>query len=136
MSTKDPVRYTVGGREYVTIPLTGRDSIRLDQLVTPIIFGFGKLTKKASSFDLAFMLCQKLSELPEETFDTIRKLTFKGTMFAGNDKEKSISLDTEQCFEHFQGRLIDMYEVMEHAWEAHQLTPFRMMAGSSTGETA
>lgn len=136
MSTKDPVKYTVNGREYVTIPLTGREGMRLDKLVTPIIFNMSKGAKKLSLSDLAMLMCQKMSEISEDTFEEIRRLSFKGTMFSGSDTEKSFSLDSEQCFEHFAGRLIDMYEVMLESWRAHQLTPFRMMAGPSTEETA
>ncbi|SHL42436.1 hypothetical protein SAMN05720470_10846 [Fibrobacter sp. UWOV1] len=136
MSVKDPVKYTVDGRSYTTIPLTGRDSIRLDKMVTPIVFGLGSVSKKLSQGDIALLLCEKMGNLPEEKFEEIRRLTFRGTMFDGSDNEKSISLEGDECYNHFEGRLIDMYNVMVAAWEAHKLTPFRMLAGSSTEGTA
>lgn len=136
MSVKDPVKYSVGGRNYTTIPLTGRDSIRLDKMVMPIVFGLGKVSGKLTQGEIALLLCEKMGNLPEEKFEEIRRLTFRGTMFDGSDKEKSISLEGDECYNHFEGRLIDMYNVMVAAWEAHKLTPFRMLAGSSTEETA
>lgn len=136
MSVKDPVKYTVDGRSYTTIPLTGRDSIRLDKMVTPIVFSLGSVSKKLSQGDIALLLCEKLGNLSEDKFEEIRRLTFRGTMFDGSDTEKSISLEGDECYNHFEGRLIDMYNVMVAAWEAHKLTPFRMLAGSSTEETA
>ena len=136
MSMKDPVNYEVGGNKYVTIPLTGRKAMRLDKLVTPIIFQLGRKAAKLTKADLAILLCEKMSELSEERFEEIRSLTFDGTMFAGNDKEKSFSLDSEEFYDHFEGRLIEMYNVFVEAWGAHKLTPFRMMAGPSTEETA
>jgi len=136
MSVKDPVKYTVDGRSYTTIPLTGRDSIRLDKVVTPIVFSLGTVSKKLTQGDIALLLCEKLGNLSEEKFEEIRRLTFRGTMFDGSDNEKSISLEGDECYNHFEGRLIDMYNVMVAAWEAHKLTPFRMLAGSSTEGTA
>ena len=132
MSVKDPVKYAVSGRNYTTIPLTGRDSIRLDKLVTPIVFGLGSLARNRSKSEVAVLLCEKLGGMEEDKFEELRKLTFRGTMFDGNDNEKSISLDSDECYNHFEGRLIDMYSVMVAAWEAHKLTPFRMSAGSSS----
>lgn len=136
MSVKDPVKFTVNGRNYTTIPLTGRASVRLDQLVMPIILGIGSMAKKKAKAQLAVMLCEKLGKMPEEEFEEIRRLTFRGTMYDGSDKEKSISLEGDACYEHFEGRLMDMYDAMIAAWEAHKLTPFRMLAGSSTEGTA
>lgn len=138
MSAKDPVKYTVDGRNYTTIPLTGRDSVRLDKMVTPIVFGLGSASKnkKMSKSSIAVLLCDKLGSIDDDKFEEIRKLTFRGTMFDGSDNEKSISLEGEECYNHFEGRLIDMYSVMVAAWEAHKLTPFRMMAGPSTEGTA
>lgn len=136
MSVKDPVKFTVAGRNYTTIPLTGRDSIRLDKLVTPLLFSLGPVAKQKELGSFTVLICEKLGNLSEEKFEEIRKLTFRGTMFDGSDTEKSFSLDTDECYNHFEGRLLDMYSAMEAAWEAHKLTPFRMSAGASTGGTA
>lgn len=136
MSVNNPVKFTVAGRNYTTIPLTGRESIRLDKLVTPIVFSLGPVANKKALGAFTLMLCEKLGNLDEDRFEEIRKLTFRGTMFDGSDTEKSFSLDTDECYNHFEGRLLDMYSVMEAAWEAHKLTPFRMTAGSSKEETA
>ena len=80
-------------------------------------------------------MSDKMAELPQEKFNEILSLTFKGTMFAGSDTEKSFSLDTDAVYDHFAGRLLDLYNVMVAAWEAHKLTPFRMTDGSSTEGT-
>ena len=136
MSVKDPVKYTVGGRNYTTIPLTGRESIRLDKMVTPIVFGLGAIARNRPKGEIAVLLCEKLGSMDDDKFEELRKLTFRGTMFDGSDTEKSISLEGDECYTHFEGRLVDMYSVMAAAWEAHKLTPFRMSAGSSTEETA
>lgn len=136
MSVKQPVKFTVDGRSYTTIPLTGRDAMKLDKIVTPLVFSFGSVARKLKMNDLVILMCEKLGSLDDDKFEELRLLTFRGTMFDGSDKEKSFSLDTDECFEHFQGRLLDMYTVMVNAWQAHKLTPFQMLAGSSTGETA
>lgn len=133
---KDPKRYEVNGKVYVTIPLGGRDAIKLDKMVSPLLFRLGQRSAKVKMDEMAIVLSEIFSEMEDSRFEAIRALTFKNTTYAGNDNEKSISLAGEVCYDHFQGRLLDMYSAMVQTWEVHELTPFQMMAGSLTEETA
>lgn len=103
---KEPKRYEVNGKVYVTIPLGGRDAIKLDKMVSPLLFRLGQRSAKVKMEEMAIVLSEIFSEMDDSRFEAIRALTFKNTTYAGNDNDKSISLAGEVCYDHFKGRLL------------------------------
>lgn len=117
---------TSDGFKYQVYPVTGRRALSLDRKATAIVFDlFGKVTDKAG---IKKNFIDHFGKMSEDDFNEIVSLTIEGIVFKGSDTQKSLKLDSENVWDHFTGRIDELYMLIILAWEAYNLTPFARIA--------
>lgn len=123
----------IAGYKYQIHPITGRKALMLDRKASALVMDmFGKSSDK-DGFRKAVI--DRFGKMDESEFEEMIVTSTEGIVFCGGEKEKSIKFDSENIWEHFKGRLDDLYTLVMLAWEAYKLTPFaRISKKADTGD--
>lgn len=127
----------VGGNTYqYQGTIKGEKAINLDRKVLGLFMSLDISNEKVNNGKVAddyltVLLCRTFSKMNDLDFENLVVSTLSGVVFVGNDETKSFSLNKENIFNHFFGKLNNLYELMVEVWEAASLSVFTM--GKSTG---
>lgn len=129
-----PVQFEVGGRKYVTIPITGFDVLDLDRIVAEkwvamhsrvMVLGIDPENKTAVGTAMARELTKEFASMSREEYRNLLELSLSSTTLIGGAKEKDTRLsDADVIGNAFAGHLVDIPEVLLAVWTANKLTPF------------
>lgn len=134
MAAIEPKKFSVGGREFVTIPIQGFDALDLNRVVTSMWTdmhenvsrkGVDPKDKQAVGAAMADELTRCFRNMGREEYRSILEMTLSSTTLVGGANEKDTRLsDADTVGQAFAGHLADLPEVLLAVWAANRLTPF------------
>ena len=120
---------TVGERKYQIYRKTGRDALHLDVKVIDLMAELQGIRMTAG--ELGRRVISLYAKMTKEDFDSLVIDTIGGIVFVGETGEKTVKLDSDNLWDHFAGRVSDLYSLMMEAWRVYELTPFAQMRAGS-----
>lgn len=118
----DAQKIEVNGRTYQVLPLTGMNALNLDRKVLGLWTRFNSGRNDA---EFLTEFCRAFYELPQDEYEALLLLSFRGVSYIGKDGEANESLGTLQAVgDHFNDHKPDLYSVLLKVWETNRLSPF------------
>lgn len=113
-------------RKYQVYPITGRRALMLDRKVLSLVVNALGMSANKSAMTQAILV--EFGKMPEDDFDKLVQETLDGVVYVGDEVSKAITLSGDSIWEHFKGRIDDLYKIILMVWEAYELTPFAKLA--------